>query len=322
MAVTPTGVDMITSISRRILREEATDVFYLGSPWTWRLWAKNKVVRRGGLHIESRFIYTPWSTGGFFYGPEVLNVEPSDPEISGAWEWKEVETNVTIDQRSLIRADSEYAVANYVIEQCEIAKMDLRDKIAYGVWSDGTNFKVFDGMFEIVDNGTISTTYGGLTRASYPFLNAQVDSTTTVLGLGAMNSLWDLCTKGARAPKLTVSIRANLTRFENLLQAQVQYTQPTAVVDQTFASGGFSGGWYRNQPWMVDEHIPSATTEGNLFFLNDDYFELVINENGDFVVHPFQMPTNQFVITSLTYVAGNIICTNPQVQGKFTALTA
>ena len=159
---------MISSISRRILREEATDVYYLGSPWTWRLWAKNKVVRRGGTHIESRFIYQPWSTGGFFYGPEVLNVEPSDPEISGAWEWKEAETNVTIDQRSLIRADSEYAVANYVIEQCEIAKMDLRDKLAYGVWSDGSNYKVFDGMFEVVDNGTISPTYGGLSRSSYP----------------------------------------------------------------------------------------------------------------------------------------------------------
>lgn len=313
---------MITSISRRILREEATDVYYLGSPWTWCLWKKNKVVRRGGTHIESRFIYQPWSTGGFFYGPEVLNVEPSDPEISGAWDWKEAETNVTIDQRSLIRADSEYAVANYVVEQCEIAKMDLRDKLAYGVWSDGSNYKVFDGMFEIVDNGTTSPTYGGLSRSSYPFLNAQVDSTTTTLNMGGMNSLWDLCTKGARAPKLTVSIRANLTRFENLLQAQVQYTQPTAVVDQTFASGGFSGGWYRNQPWMVDEHIPPTGTNGNLFFLNTDYFELVINQNGDFVVHPFQQPTNQFVITSLTYVAGNIINTNPQLNGKMTALTS
>ena len=70
-----------------------------------------------------------------------------------------------------------------------------------------------------------------------------------------MNSLWDLSSKGARAPTLTVSTRANLTRYENLLQAQVQYTQPTAVVDQTFAYGGFSGGWYRNQPWLVDEHI-------------------------------------------------------------------
>ena len=34
---TPTGLTMITSISRRILREEATDVYYLGSPLTWRL---------------------------------------------------------------------------------------------------------------------------------------------------------------------------------------------------------------------------------------------------------------------------------------------
>jgi len=162
--VTPTGIDTITSISRRILREEATDVYYLGSPFTWRLWKKNKVVRRGGLHIESRFIYQPWSTGGAFYGPEVLNVEPSDTEISGAWDWKEYYTNVTIDQRSLIRADSEYAVANYVVEQCENAKMDLRDKLAYGVWSDGSNFKNFDGVYEVIDNGTISPTYGGLSR--------------------------------------------------------------------------------------------------------------------------------------------------------------
>ena len=60
---------------------------------------------------------------------------------------------------------------------------------------------------------------------------------------------------------------ANLTRYENLLQAQVQYTQPTSVVDQTFANGGFSGGWYRNQPWLVDEHINPTGTEGLLFDL-------------------------------------------------------
>jgi len=153
-------------------------------------------------------------------------------------------------------------------------------------------------------------------------LNAQVDTTTTTLGMSSMNSLWDLSTKGARAPRLTVSTRANMTRYENLLQAQVQYQQPTAVVDQTFASGGFSGSWYRNQPWMVDEHVNPTGTEGLLFFINDDYWELVINQNGDFVVHPFQQPTNQFVITSLVYVAGNIICTNPQLQAKYTALTA
>ena len=320
--VTPTGVDMISSISRRILREEATDVYYLGSPWTWRLWAKNKIVRRGGLHIESRFIYQPWSTGGAFYGPEVLNVEPSDPEISGAWDWKEYYTSVTIDQRSLIRADSEYAVANYVIEQCEIAKMDLRDKLAYGIWSDGSNYKNFDGMYEVIDNGTVSSTYGGLTRSNYPFLNAQVDTSTTTLNIGSLNSLFDLASKGARSPKLIVSSRANLTRYENLLQGQVQITQPANVIDQTFASGGFSGGWYRNQPWMVDEHINPTGTEGVLFMINDDYFELVINQNGDFVVHPFQQPTNQFVITALVYVAGNVICTNPQVQAKQTALSA
>jgi hypothetical protein len=320
--VTPTGVDTITSISRRIIREEATDVYYLGSPFTWRLFQQNRVKRRGGLHIESRFIYQPWATGGAFYGPEVLNVEPSDTEISGAWDWKEYYTNVTLDQRSLIRADSEYAVANYVVEQCELAKMDMRDKIAYGIWSDGTNFKAIDGIYEIVDNGTISANYAGLSRSSYPFLKAQLDTTTTTLSMSAMNSLWDLSTKGARSPTVTVSTRANLTRFENLLQAQVQYTQPTAVVDQSFASGGFSGGWYRNQPWIVDEHISTTGTEGLLFFLNESYFELIINQNGDFEVGDFQQPTNQFVITSLVYFAGNLICTNPQVQGKFTALTA
>ena len=320
--VTPTGVDSITSISRRILREEATDVYYKGSPFTWRLFQQNRVMRRGGLHIESRFAYLPWATGGAFYGPEVLNVEPSDTEISGAWDWKEYYTNVTLDQRSLIRADSEYAVANYVVEQCELAKMDMRDKIAYGIWSDGTNFKAIDGIFEIVDTGTYAPTYAGLSRASYPFLKAQVDTTTTTLGLSAMNSLWDLATIGARAPTITVSTRANLTRYENLLQAQVQYTQPTSVVDQTFASGGFSGGWYRNQPWVVDEHIPPTGSEGVLFFLNETYFELSVNQNGDFEVGDFQQPTNQFVITSLVYFAGNLICTNPQVQAKFTALTA
>jgi hypothetical protein len=72
----------------------------------------------------------------------------------------------------------------------------------------------------------------------------------------------------------------------------------------------------------VDEHINPTGTEGLLFFLNETYFELIINENGDFVVGDFQQPTNQFVITSLIYTACNLINTNPQVQAKFTALTA
>jgi hypothetical protein len=320
--VTPTGIDTLTSISRRILREEATDVYYLGSPWTWRLWAKNKVVRRGGLHIESRFIYQPWATGGFFYGPEVLNVEPSNTEISGAWEWKEAYTNVTVDQRTLIRADSEYAVANYVVEQAENAKMDLQDKLAYGIWSNGTNYKAFTGMYLAVDAGAVSSTYAGLSRTSYTFLKSQVNTGTTTLTISAMNSLWDLCTRGARAPKTVASIRANLTRYENLVTTKRQYWTSTTAVDQTFANGGFTGGWFRGAPWLVDEHITPTGSQGNLFFLNDDYFFLYINENGDFIVHPFQQPVNQFVITSLVYVAANLLCTNPQLQGKFTALSA
>ena len=324
MASTPTpiGVDTITSISRRILREEATDVYYLGSPFTLRLFQKNRVVRRGGFQIESRFITQGWATGGAFYGPEVLNVEPSDTEISGAWSWKEYYTNVTLDQRSLIRADSEYAVANYVVEQCELAKMDLRDKLAYGIWSDGTNANAIDGIYEIVDTGVYASSYAGLSRSSYSFLKCQSDTSTTTLGISTMNSLWDLCTKGGRAPTVTVSTRANLTRYENLLQAQQQFVTPTAVVDQTFINGGFSGGWYRNQPWIVDEHISTTGTEGVLFFLNENYFELCINQNGDFEVGDFQQPTNQFVITSLIYWAGNLINTNPQLNGKMTALTA
>jgi len=304
------------------LREEATDVYYLGSPMTARLFHLDKVKRRGGTHIESRFIYQPWATGGPFYGPEVLDVSPSDPEISGAWDWKEYETNVTLTQRDLIRADSPLAVANLVVELSEIAKMDLKDKIATGIWSDGSNWKAIDGLYEICDTGVYAANYAGLSRSTYPFLKCQSDTTTTSLSVGALNTVWDNCTKGARAPQITCSTRANLTRYENLAQAQVQIQQPINAIDQTFASLGFSGGWYRNQPWLVDEHISTSGTEGNLFFFNEDYFELIVNENGDFVVGDFQQPVNQFSITSLTYVALNLICTNPQLQGKFTALAA
>jgi hypothetical protein len=322
---TPIGVDTITSISRRIIREEATDVYYKGSPVTWRIFTQNKVQRRGGFQIESRFIYRGWSTGGSFYGPEVLNVDPSDTEISGVWLWKEYETNVTLAARDLIRADHPEAVANLVVEQCENSKMDLRDKVATGMWSYGSNANDIDGLLEVIDDGTLSSNYAGLSRSSYPFLKAQIDSTTTTLSLSSLNALWDLCTIGGRAPNLTASVRANLTRFENLLQANYMMTQPSAVIDQTWAIGGFTGGIYRGQPWMVDEHIPTtgaASGSGNLLcFLNTDYLELCVNSNADWVVGDFQQPVNQMVMTSLVYLALNLICTNPQLFGKMTALT-
>ena len=45
------------------------------------------------------------------------------------------------------------------------------------------------------------------------------------------------------------------------------------------ANGGFTGGWFRGAPWLVDEHITPTGSQGNLFLLNDDYFNLIINQN-------------------------------------------
>lgn len=161
--------------------------------------------------------------------------------------------------------------------------------IFYGLGS-GNNF---DGLAIIVDDGTSTSSYAGLTRATYPTINAGgatglISATAGVLDLATMASADDAATISgdvSETPNVLISNQTVWSLYDSLLEPTSRATYgsmgggfidgSTAVKQQVNPSDGFkfnagaTSVSYRGKPFVRDQKSPS----GKLWFLNEDWFD-------------------------------------------------
>ena len=326
MAVTPIGTNTVTALSRRLILPRITDNVYNSNVLFYRWYHANKFAQQGGTQIEAPLMYTKMAAGGSYSGYQLLNVTPTDSIQNAAWAWKQYYSPVTVDGLTLLRADSPLAVADYIATQFKQAEMDLSDQLGAGLWTYGVNANDIDGVIEAVDAGTAAATYGAITRSGNTWWQSQIDSTTTTLSLASLQNLFGSAQQGGRAPTIILSTQANYNRYWNLNLAPQQFPVQPGGKDMQLAQAGFENLLFNGVPWLVDSHIPTTSTAGNsignIFLLNEDYFQMVVATRADFHLQDFQTPTNQDAMTALLLWAGNLVCTNVQRQAKFTAVAA
>jgi hypothetical protein len=322
MAVTPIGNNTVTALSRRLILPRIVDNVYNSNVLFYRWYHSNKFTQQGGTQIEQPLMYGRMSAGGSYQGYQLLTVTPSDTVQNAAFPWAQYYSPVTVDGLTLLRADSPLAIADFVATQFKQAEMDLSDLLGAGLWSDGANPTDIQGVRLAVDNGTIASQYGAIAHSGNAWWNSQIDSTTTTLALLACQNLFGSCTQGGRAPTIIFSTQANYNRYWNLNMTPQQFPVQPGGKDMQLAQAGFENLLFNGVPWLVDSHIPTSGTEGNIFFLNEDYWQIVTAARADFHLQDFQTPTNQDAMTALLIWAGQAVCSNVQRQGKFTAIAA
>jgi len=157
----------------------------------------------------------------------------------------------------------------------------------YGAGND------FDGFGNIVDDGTTTSTYGGLTRTTYPQINCGgstgiIAATAGVLDLATMNSADNAATISGNLSETPNVIMSNPTvwgLYESLLLPTTKATY--SALGGSFISGGtavngqvsqsdalaLNGGAlsleYRGKPIVRDQKTPS----GLMYFFNERWFE-------------------------------------------------
>lgn len=227
--------------------------------------------------------------------------------------------------------------------------------IFYGTGSG--NF--FDGLGLIVDNGASTSSYAGLTRATYPTINGfLLASSGGVLDLATMASADDGATISgdvSETPNVIMASQTVWSLYDSLLE-------PTSRATYGSLGGGFIDGStnvngqadmsnslhlhagatsvsYRGKPLVRDQ---KALT-GNMYFLNEDWFrfkslplqglniiattESVTNGAYDnYKVSAFQfremmMPVNQLAEVGIFVMYGNLICENPNRNALITGIT-
>lgn len=323
---TPIGTALVSSISRRYIMPDVVDTVYNSNVVTFRLLAQSKKMVQGGTQIEVPAMYQAFSNGGPYQGYSLLDVAPNDTVKNLAFDWKQQYVPVSIDRLSLIKLNSPEAVANGIGLLFGQAQMQMVDNIGTGIWSDAvTDATQIDGIQGAVDAGTITTTYGGLTRASNTWINSTVDATSTTLTSPALQSLFMNATEGGRAPTLIASRAMQYNRLHNLTGPGQEFPVMAGGHDEQLASVGFTNILYNNTPWVVDSHVPNGATNASnsdIYMLNEDYFQLVVNTMADFYLEDFQVPINQDAMVAKILWAGDLVVMNTKRQAKMTTIVA
>lgn len=260
--------------------------------------------------------------GGWYRGYQLLTIAPSTTVQNATFTWKQAYQAVTVDGLTLLRADSPIAVADYLAVMFKQAEMQLADTLGAALWSHGATANQMTGMLLAVDNGTVASSYGGITTSGNSWWQSQIDSSTTVLALTKMQKLFGACQQGGRAPTIGFGTQTAYNWYWNVLYQYQQFpVQPQGKTMQ-LAQAGFENLLFNGMPILVDSHIPTTGTYGKLFFFNEDYITMIVATRAQFKIEDFQTPVNQDAMTSKLLWAGNVVCANRARQGKFTALTS
>lgn len=321
---TPIGTDTLTSISRHVILPSIIDQVYQSNALFWRLNRANKKQYEGGLHIEQPFMTSTWGTVGEYSGFDLLDTTPQDNIINGGWDLRQYYAAVSIDTRTLARANSEMAVANILKVQWEQARIGLADRLGTDFWGSNAtgSGKKIDGLKDIVDAGTVATSYAGLLRSGNTFLNANMNTTSATLTLSVLRSLISDCTKGGHTPSSLWGRKEQYNRLWALQQAFQQFPVGPGLVDDAFAQAGFRHLWFDQIPFCVDDKVFDGPNTSNsaIVALNEDLLQISLWSSTDFEMEDLRKPVNQQALVGFLHWWGNLIHPAPQLNGALTAI--
>jgi len=284
----------------------------------FRLNARNKKVLQGGLQIEVPLVYARFVAGGFYQGFDLLDVSPSDTVKNAAFDWKQAYVPVSVDGLTLIRADSPEAIVNFLSFYFEQAQTELAEIMGAGIWSTALAANSVDSIPAAVDDGTLTGTYGGLSRTTNTWWKATRTSITPPLALTTMQTLFGTVTEGGRHPTIIVTSQAVYNLYWALSTGGQAFPVQPGGHDEQLAQNGFTNLIFNGVPVAVDSHVPA----NEMYFLNEDYMYLYVNPRADFDMREFREPVNQDAMTSLILWAGDVCFSNLARQGKLVNVTS
>lgn len=155
----------------------------------------------------------------------------------------------------------------------ESRSQDAADDIGNFFQGDGTSFggKAPAGLLNIVDNGSVAPTYGGLSRATYSGLNATVTASGGNISLLKVRTLWNTISDGPVRPDFIVTTYDVWSYFEAL---QTPFQRNTSDFSGSGAKQTASTSGYDAQVWdgMIIERDKKIAA-GYFYMLNLNFLK-------------------------------------------------
>lgn len=245
-----------------------------------------------GESIKRPIKYQSSGTATSFAGLDTFTASQLTTKVRFSYDMRAVRIPVGVaGMEAVANAVSETQMTDLVKEALEECQQELMDYLGGAIYADGTGNGSKDplGFAAIVDDGSNVSTLGGLSRTTYPVIDATLTASGGTLTLAKLATLYSAISSGASQtiPTIMVSTPTVWDLYEQLLTPQVQehYTQfgyykvsnrldegairGTASNEGLNGTQGFVAVTYKGIPWVRDE---KATTQ-NVFMLNEHWLQ-------------------------------------------------
>ena len=270
--------NILATITDTVSRSNVVTMRTMYSPKQWT----GKVVTQNIFTTQS-------SQGEWFNGVKALNSDIDQSTVNLNWYPTGFAQPIALSQVDMALSNTEAGVISVKKASQDFAANSMKSRLGDALYGVGLGDQV-DGLGLIADDGTSTSSYGGLSRTTYgTFINGQVNAASGgVLDMDFLASLDDDASVSGMnelTPNIGLTTKAIWSLYESLLEPTKKgeyrmygypmVTAETAVGqawrgDQALgASGGFQSLDYRGKPFVRDEKCPS----GKIFMLNEYQME-------------------------------------------------
>lgn len=308
--------------------------FYTGNALFMRLRDKKKTWSSGtAIKIPTEVLGR--TQGGSYSGADQFGTAQEDVRRQFTINPSQYYWSVTITGIQAAANKGSEAIVDLMTAEFQSVGRALRNNMGNDLYLDGTgnDSKAIQGLQYQVDDGTITPTFQGLSRSTFPTLQSTVTSQSGALGLSNIASDFDAAQIDNDEPTIGITTKAIFSIIEALYTQTARY-QINASVNERIkltaagieragvsANAGFTGLMFRGMPFVTDERC----TAGNYYLLNErhlDLYELPVHP--DFVdgsIENFgwtgwKKPTNQDVIVGQLLWYGQVVGTEPRKQAR------
>jgi hypothetical protein len=305
----------------------------------------------GGERIAMPLMYGTNKTVKSYSGYETLDTTPQDGMTTAFFDWREIAGTISISRKEERQNTGESRLLNLLQQKIRQAEMSMREELNSQLLQgtvSGTEFVPGNdakdllplGYFLRKDNTADPGTGGNVgnieaSNAWWRHQTAVLDSgsedtgnafalnVSTYAGLKvAMRRMYNHCSKGSGgSPNLIVSDQNTFETYENALDVNIRFASTK------LGELGFDSVKLRGAEMIWDEVIPDvdngtvALTTGTAFFLNTEFYKLIIDSETDIVTTPFVEPENQTARTAKVLFMGNAGVNNLRKLGVLYAVS-
>lgn len=267
----------------------------------------------GGQDIRQPVNYAFNQYFQWYAGSETLATASNDKKTALVFDWKQFNIPITISGLDVLKNSGESKVLDHVQTEMKIAENSIKENFSIGVYSAGTDPKSITGLRVAINT---TSTYGGISQSAESWLQGQVDSTTTALSLGALQTMWEAASEDNDSPTFLAGTKVLFSSYYAKLQPQQRFQ------DAETASGGFKNLLFNGAPFIAESHVPT----GHIFGLNEQYITIWSHKDRNFPgqfdgFQELKVPTQDSTFSAMKW-AGEMIIEQTRKQFKFTALVS